>query len=157
MVLNYISIYLKFKTFISNGFYGDFVTTLCKTEQGYSLIVIDLDAKGVTKTKLKKMGWHASDTAELAFDEVRVPKENLVGEEGNGFYYVMDSFQLERLVMAFSAIGAMEEIIAITLQYMQERAAFGKPISKFQVLRHKIADLVTEITACQQLVYYTAW
>jgi len=145
------------KTFISNAYYGDFVTTLCRTANGLSLIVIDLDSKGVSRSKLQKMGWHASDTAELAFDQVKVPKENMVGEEGSGFYYVMDSFQIERLVMAFSAVGAMQGIMDLTLQYIHERKAFGKKIAKFQVLRHQLANLSTEIAACQQLVYHTAW
>jgi len=145
------------KTFITNGYYADFITTFVQTEKGPSLLVIDGNSEGLTRTKLNKMGMHASDTAELAFDNVRVPKSNIVGEEGHGFYYVMDSFQLERLCLAFSTIGGMEEIMRITLQYMHERQAFGRQISKFQVLRHKIADLSTEINACKQMVYHTAW
>lgn len=145
------------KTFISNGYYADFITTLVKSENGFSLLVIDGNSQGLTRTKLNKMGFHASDTAELSFDNVRVPVSNLVGQEGHGFYYVMDSFQLERLVLAYSAIGAMEEAIRVTLQYMHERKAFGQKIAKFQVLRHRLADLSTEIEACRQLVYYTTW
>lgn len=145
------------KTFITNGFYADFITTLVKTENGFSLLVIDGDSEGLTRSKLEKMGLHSSDTAELSFNNVRVPVSNMIGMEGNGFYYVMDSFQLERLVLAYSAVGAMEEALRITLQYMSERQAFGKPIAKFQVLRHRIAELATEIEACRQLVYYTTW
>ena len=145
------------KTFITNGYYADFITTLVKTENGFSLLVIDGNAEGVTRTKLEKMGWHSSDTAELAFDNVRVPKSNLVGEEGHGFYYVMDSFQLERLSLAYCGIGAMDECIRLTLKYMQEREAFGRKIAKFQVLRHKLAELATDVEACRQLVYHTTW
>ena len=145
------------KTFISNGYYADFITTLVKTGDGMSLLVIDAGSEGLHRSKLKKMGWHASDTAEIQFDNVRVPKENLVGVEGMGFYYIMDSFQLERLVGGILAVGAMDSILEITLKYMQEREAFGRPIAKYQALRHRIADLTTEVEACRQLVHHTAW
>lgn len=145
------------KTFISNGYYADFITTLVKTEKGLALLIIDGDAEGVSRSKLNKMGWHASDTAEISFDEVKVPKDRLIGEDGSGFYYVMDSFQLERLSAAILAVGAMDGIIEMTLKYMHERKAFGRPIAKFQVLRHRLADLLTEVEACKQLVYHTAW
>jgi len=85
------------KTFISNAYYGDYTVAACKTENGISMIVMDLDSPGVTRTKLDKIGIRSSDTAELAFNEVRVPKENLLGEEGKGFYYMMQSLQVERL------------------------------------------------------------
>jgi acyl-CoA dehydrogenase len=145
------------KTFITNGYYADFISTLVKTENGFSLLVIDGKSDGLSRRKLNKMGLHSSDTAELSFDDVRVPKSNIIGEEGHGFYYVMDSFQLERLVLAFSATGAMEETLRITLKYMNERQAFGRKISKLQVLRHKIAEMSTDIEACKQLVYHTTW
>jgi acyl-CoA dehydrogenase len=147
------------KTFITNAVYGDFVITVVKTDPkagpaGVSLLVIDLDAPGITKTKLKKLGWHASDTAELAFDNVKVPVENLVGQEGQGFYYLMGGLQLERLAGAISAYAACESAMEYTLQYMSERSAFGRPINKFQVLRHRIAQLASEIEATKQFVLY---
>ena len=90
------------------------------------------------------MGIRCSDTAELAFNNVRVPKENLLGEEGKGFYYVMESLQVERLTGAAACIGLIEYVLDITLQYISERMAFGKTINQFQVLRHQIADMATE-------------
>jgi alkylation response protein AidB-like acyl-CoA dehydrogenase len=145
------------KTFISNGFYADFITTLVKTGDGLSLLIIEGDAPSVKRSKLKKIGWHSSDTAEIHFDNVKVPKENLVGTEGMGFYYIMDSFQLERLVGGVLAIGAMDSMIGLALKYMQEREAFGRPIAKYQALRHRMADLMTEVEASRHLTYHTAW
>lgn len=146
------------KTFISNGFYGDFITLTCKTDPsaggaGISLIVVDLDAEGVSKTKLNKMGWHSSDTAEIKFDEVKVPLENLIGYENGGFYYLMESLQLERLVAAIMAVAGSELVLEITLQYLHEREAFGRKIAKFQAIRHKIAEVATEIEVAKQFVY----
>ncbi|MCU0326902.1 MAG: acyl-CoA dehydrogenase, partial [Spirosomaceae bacterium] len=118
-------------------------------------IVVDLDAEGVSKTKLNKMGWHSSDTAEIKFDEVRVPLENLIGYENGGFYYLMESLQLERLVAAVMAVAGSELVLEITLQYLHEREAFGRKIAKFQAIRHKIAEVATEIEVAKQFVYNT--
>lgn len=145
------------KTFISNGYYADFITTLVKTDEGLSLLVIPGNAEGVHRTKLRKIGWHSSDTAEIRFDNVRVPAENLIGQPGMGFYYIMESFQLERLAGGILCVGANDAILEITLKYMQEREAFGRPIAKFQALRHRLADLAAEVEACRQLTHYTAW
>jgi len=147
------------KTFITNAIYGDFVVCVVKTDpkagaEGVSLLIVDLDRDGVSKTKLKKLGWHASDTAELAFDNVKVPKENLIGEEGQGFYYLMGGLQVERLVGAVMGYAACESAMEYTLQYMAERSAFGRPINKFQVLRHRMAQLASEIESCKQFVLY---
>lgn len=147
------------KTFITNGYYGNFVTLACKTDPdagmaGISLLVIDQGTPGFTASKLKKMGWKCSDTAELFFDNAKVPLGNLVGQEGKGFFYIMESFQLERLVAGIMAVAGAEFIIHTTLQYMKERSAFGKPISKFQVLRHKMVDLITEVEITKRFVYY---
>lgn len=147
------------KTFITNGVYGDFVVTVVKTDpekgvNGVSLLIIDLDAEGVSKRKLKKLGWHASDTAELNFDDVRVPKENLLGAPGQGFYYLMGGLQIERLVGAIGAVAGSEQALAYALQYMSEREAFGRPINKFQVLRHRVAQLASEIEALKYFVYH---
>ena len=145
------------KIFITNGFYGDIMTLCCKTENGISLLIVDLDAEGVTKNKLEKIGWHSSDTAEVFFEDVKVPKENLLGEEGRGFYYLSESLQMERLVLAMNSIGLMDGVMELTKKYMSEREAFGKPISKMQALRHRLADIATDIEAARQLVYNTAW
>lgn len=147
------------KTFITNAVYGDFVVCVVKTDpkagpEGVSLLIVDLDKEGVTRTKLKKLGWHASDTAELAFDNVKIPKENLIGEEGQGFYYLMGGLQVERLAGAIMGYAACEAAMGYTLQYMSERAAFGRPINKFQVLRHRMAQLTSEIESCKQFVLY---
>jgi len=146
------------KTFITNGVYGDFIVTVVKTNPdagaaGVSLLVIDRQAEGVSATKLKKLGWHSSDTAELRFDNVKVPATNLVGEEGKGFYYLMNGLQLERLAAVPAAVSGMEHAIQVSLQYMSEREAFGRPINKFQVLRHRIAQMSAEIESLKAFSY----
>jgi hypothetical protein len=145
------------KTWITNGTYCDFYTLAVKTDKGISLMVVDAESEGVTRTKLNKMGLHSSDTAEIGFADVRVPVRNLIGEEGRGFYYIMDSFQLERLVAGLSSLGGMEQTLELTLQYMAERQAFGRSINKFQALRHNIAQLAAEVEQNKQFVYHTAW
>lgn len=147
------------KTFITNGVYGDFIVAVVKTNPelgaaGVSLLVIDLNSEGVTRNKLKKLGWHASDTAELHFDNVKVPVENLIGDEGQGFYYLMGGLQLERLVGSIAGYASCEWAIDYTLQYMSERNVFGRPINKFQVLRHRMAQLISEVEANKQFVYH---
>jgi len=147
------------KTFITNGVYGNLINTVVKTDPeagpaGVSLLVIEQQMEGVSATKLKKLGWHSSDTAELSFDNVKVPKENLIGDEGRGFYYLMNGLQLERLCAVPAAVSAMENAISMSLQYMSERKAFGKPINKFQVLRHRIAQLASEVEALKAFTYH---
>lgn len=149
------------KTFITNGYYGDYVVLVTKTQpeagiEGISLLVVELDSPGISKNKLNKLGWHASDTAELFFDGVRVPAENLIGEEGKGFFYLMEGLQLERLVGAIGALAGAEALIEYTLQYMSERHAFGRPINRFQVLRHRMAQLHAEAEALKAYVYHCA-
>lgn len=149
------------KTFITNAVYGDYIVAVVKTDastsksfEGVSLLIIDRNAAGVSAKKLKKLGWHASDTAELFFDNVKVPAENLIGEEGQGFIYLMGGLQLERLTGAISAIAGCENAMDYTLQYMSERQAFGRSINKFQVLRHRMAQLAAEIECTKQFVYH---
>ena len=149
------------KTFITNGVYGDVLVTVVKTQpdagfDGISLLVIDRNAEGVSATKLKKLGWHASDTAELAFDNVKVPVENLLGEENQGFFYLMGGLQLERLAGAIGGYAGSESALNYALQYMSEREAFGRPINKFQVLRHRIAQLSSEIESIKYIVLQKA-
>lgn len=150
------------KTFITNGHFCDFVVVACKTDNnaginGISLIVVERGTPGFTSSQLKKIGWHSSDTGELAFDNVVVPKKNLVGKEGMGFFYVMESFQIERLVAAIMSVGGSDICLEMTLRYMNEREAFGKQIKKYQVLRHEIVQLYTELEAGRQMTYNAAW
>ena len=147
------------KTFITNGVYGDVLITVVKTDpdagfDGISLLVIDRNSEGVSATKLKKLGWHASDTAELAFDNVKVPVKNLLGEENQGFFYLMGGLQLERLAGAISGYAGSESALDYALEYMAEREAFGRPINKFQVLRHRVAQLSAEIESIKYFVYH---
>ncbi len=150
------------KTFITNGHLSDFVVVACKTDihagiNGISLIVVERGTPGFTSTQLKKIGWHSSDTGELAFDNVRVPISNIVGKEGMGFFYIMESFQLERLVAGIMGVGGGEACLEETLKYMNEREAFGRPIKKFQVLRHEMVQLYTELEAGKQMTYNACW
>ena len=147
------------KTFITNAIYGDFVVAVVKTNpekgvDGVSLLIIDLNSKGITKNKLNKLGWHSSDTAELNFDNVEVPVDNLIGEEGMGFKYLMNGLQLERVCFIPSSVTAMEYAIGESLDYMSQRKAFGKSIDQFQVLRHRIAQLSSEVEALKAFGYY---
>lgn len=148
------------KTFITNAVYGQYVILVCKTDptagsSGVSLLVVDLESEGITRTKLKKLGWLASDTAELHFDDVRVPAINLLGEEGKGFYYLMGGLQLERLAISILCYASSEHILDYSLKYMNERKAFGKTINKFQVLRHRVAQLASEIEVTKTYVLQT--
>lgn len=147
------------KTFITNGVYGDLVIAVVKTNpdagaHGVSLLVVDLNAAGISKRKIKKLGWHSSDTAELAFDNVKVPKENLLGEEGMGFMYLMGGLQLERLTGSLMGTAGSEHALEYAMQYMGEREAFGRKINKFQVLRHRVAQMIADIETVKAYVYY---
>ena len=148
------------KTFITNGVYSDYMIVAAKTapelgNKGISIFVVDSDTKGISATKLDKLGWRASDTGEIAFDNVEVPAENLMGEENMGFPYIMQHFALERLVMGVNAHARSEWALEYTIQYMKDRIAFGKSISKFQALRHKVADLAAEVEMCKTFNYVT--
>lgn len=137
------------KTFITNGVYSDYIVVAAKTDStagsgGISLLVVDRTMEGVSARKLDKLGWRASDTGEIALDQVRVPVENLVGEENMGFYYIMQNFALERLLIATGAVAACEDALQQTLDYMAQRKAFNKSLDRFQVLRHRIAQLAAE-------------
>ncbi len=149
------------KTFITNGVYGDYMVVAAKTQpelgnKGISMFVVDSDTPGVSTSKLDKLGWRASDTAEIAFDNVKVPAENLMGEEGKGFPYIMQHFALERLVMGINAHARSEYALEYVLQYMSERTTFGKTIDKYQALRHKVADMASEIEVCKVFNYSVA-
>jgi len=145
------------KTFISNGHYGNYMVTAVKINDSISMIVIDNEFEGVSTSKLDKIGIRCSDTAEIAFNNVKVPVRNLLGEEGRGFLYMMESLQVERLTVAIANIGTLQYALDITLQYISERTAFGKAINKFQVLRHRIADMASEIEAWKCFCYHTCY
>ena len=149
------------KTFITNGVYSDYLIVAAKTSpelgnKGISIFVMDRDLPGISATKLDKLGWRASDTAEIAFDNVIIPAENLMGEENLGFPYIMQHFALERLIMGVNAHARSEWALEYAIGYMKERTAFGKPISKFQALRHKVADLASEVEMVKAFNYVTA-
>ncbi len=146
------------KAFITNGVLSDFLVVAVKTDAdagagGISLLLVDRSSAGLSAHKLRKLGWHASDTGTLHFDGVRVPAANLLGVENMGFYYIMQRFALERLVMAVSAVAASDYALDYTLRYMSSREAFGRPLDRFQVLRHRIAQLASELERARQFNY----
>ena len=151
------------KTYITNGHRADAIVLVTKTDpdagyDGFTLFLVPMDAPGVIREqKLQKMGMHASDTALLAFQDVRVPDTAVLGEVGKGFYHIMWELQGERMIGAAGAVAAAQQCMDRTLQYAFERTAFGKPIAKFQVTRHKFAEMATKIEAARQMVYMTAW
>ena len=149
------------KTFITNGVYSDYLVVAAKTNpeqgnKGISIFVIDRETPGVSSTKLNKLGWRASDTGEIAFDNVKIPAENLMGEENKGFSYIMQHFALERLVMGVNAHARAEYALEYAIQYMAEREAFGKKINEFQALRHSVAEMASEIEMCKEFNYSIA-
>jgi alkylation response protein AidB-like acyl-CoA dehydrogenase len=149
------------KTFITNGVYSDYLVVAAKTDltsrnKGMSIFIVDRDTLGISTTKLDKLGWKASDTAEIAFDNVIIPAHNLMGKEGEGFSYIMNHFALERLVMGVNAHARAEYALEYAIQYMSEREAFGKTINKFQALRHKVAEMASEVEMCKEFNYSVA-
>ena len=146
------------KTFITNGMYSDYLVVAAKTNpqekhRGISIFLVDRNTPGISATKLDKLGWRASDTAEIAFDNVTIPASNLMGEEGKGFGYIMQHFALERVIMGINAYARAEYALDYAINYMQEREAFGKKIAEFQVLRHKVAEMASEIEMCKEFNY----
>jgi len=141
------------KTFITNGQIADIVVVVCKTDsnaepahRGISLLVVEKGTEGFSYgKKLNKIGMHSGDTSELIFEDVKVPVANLLGEEGKGFYYLMQNLQQERLVVAIQCQVEAEEMLRITMDYVKTRKAFGQSISKFQNTQFKIAEMATEI------------
>jgi alkylation response protein AidB-like acyl-CoA dehydrogenase len=151
------------KVFITNGHRADYIVLVTKTDKdagydGFTLFLVDMDAPGVIREKkLQKLGMHASDTALLAFNDVRVPHEAILGEVGKGFYHIMWELQGERLIGAAGCVSGAQHLFDKTLQYANERKAFGRSIGKFQVIRHKFAEMATKIETARQMVYATAW
>ncbi len=149
------------KTFITNGTRADFITLMVRTGDtgfgGISIFLLPTNLKGYSVgKKLKKIGNKASDTAELHFDNIRVPSRYLIGEENMGFIYLMNNFQSERLVASVAACAGMKKMVAQAIEYGNQREAFGRPIMKYQVWRHKFVEHLANIEAAQQLTYYAA-
>jgi acyl-CoA dehydrogenase len=145
------------KTYITNGVRADFIVTAVKTKEegghhGISFLIIDRQ-DGVRSAKLEKLGWHASDTATISFDDVFVPHENLLGVEHEGFALIMANFQWERLAMALGAVGAMQVAWERTAAFARERFAFGRALSGHQAIRHKLVDLATSAHTCRCVTY----
>ncbi len=146
------------KTFISNGILADLVVVVARTDpdaghQGISLLVVERGMAGFERGRnLDKIGQHAQDTAELFFDDVRVPKENLLGEEGQGFVALMTNLSQERLSIAVSAATACERVLELSLDYARERTAFGRPIGSFQHNRFTLAEMATEVRLARVFV-----
>jgi alkylation response protein AidB-like acyl-CoA dehydrogenase len=147
------------KTFITNGVRADFLVCACKTTEagghdGISFLVLERDMPGYeVSRKLEKLGWHSSDTGELSFTDVEVPAANLLGEENGGFRLIMANFAWERLLMAVGAVGAMQRLIELAVAYAKNREAFGRPIGKFQAIRHQIAEMATKAEVSRALTY----
>ena len=149
------------KTFITSGCRADFYTVAVRTGGegfgGISLILVEKGTPGVSVgRKLKKMGWRCSDTAELFFEDCMVPVENLIGAENQGFIAIMGNFQNERLMLSLMANMTSRMALEQSLTYVREREAFGRPIAKFQVTRHKLADMATLLQASEALTYQVA-
>jgi alkylation response protein AidB-like acyl-CoA dehydrogenase len=151
------------KTYITNGHRADAIVLVTKTDpdagyDGFTLFLVPMDLPGVIREKrLEKLGMHASDTALLAFQDVRVPETAVLGQIGKGFYHIMWELQGERLIGAAGAVAGAQRVFDQTLQYANDRKAFGRAIGHFQVIRHKFAEMATKIETARQLVYTTAW
>lgn len=149
------------KMFITSGARADHVTVLCRTGEsshgGLTFFVVEKGMPGFSVSRsLKKTGWRASDTAELCFEDVRVPDRNRIGPEGGGFVSLMKNFQGERLMLAGMGHAAAEVCLAEAMAWSKERRAFGRPLAAFQVTRHKLADMATQVLAAKTLNYHVA-
>jgi alkylation response protein AidB-like acyl-CoA dehydrogenase len=163
------------KTYITNGHRAHAIVLVTKTDPeagqseqadgiaegtgaGFTLFLVPMDLPGVIREKrLQKLGMHASDTALLAFQDVRVPASAVLGQEGKGFYHIMWELQGERLIGAAGAVAGAQQVFDRTLEYAKQRTAFGRVIGRFQVTRHKFAEMATKIETARQMVYTTAW
>jgi acyl-CoA dehydrogenase len=149
------------KTFITSGMRADYITTAVRTggpgAGGVSLLVIEGDTPGLSRTPLKKMGWWASDTATLHFDDCRVPAGNLLGDEGAGFKIIMQNFNHERLTMAAGCTAAAAVCVEDAIAYARQRVTFGKPLTQHQVIRHKLVDMAQKVAASQAMLELLAW
>jgi acyl-CoA dehydrogenase len=147
------------KTYITNGVRAHFIVAAVKTTPegghgGISFVIVERrDGDGITTSKLEKLGWHASDTATIGFQDVFVAEENLLGELNGGFKLIMANFEWERLAMALGAVGAMALAFERTAEFARQRNAFGRPLSGHQAIRHKLADLATSVYTCRCVTY----
>jgi len=150
------------KTFITNGHRAGTILLVTKTDpdagyEGFTLFLVPMDAPGVIRERrLEKMGMHASDTALLAFEDVRVGNDAVLGQVGKGFFHIMWELQAERLIGAAGCLAYAQYAFDATLRYATERRAFGQPIGTFQAIRHKFAEMATDLEAARQLIYTTA-
>ena len=151
------------KTFITNGVLGDVFCIAAKTDtkgspsQSVTMFIVEKGTPGFTVSRsLKKHGWNSSDTAELSLVDVRIPAENVLGQEGRGFYEIMKNFQNERLVLGAMAMGEAQAAIELTVQYVKDRKAFGAPLWDKQVIRNRLAEMSTKVEAGRQMLYSTA-
>lgn len=147
------------KSYITNGAWADFVVVAAKSDAaaghaGITLFVADADAPGFSARRVRTLGWRPSQTGEILFDDVRVPDSHRLGDEGAGFYAIMQNFAWERLVMALAAVAGAEQTYQMARAYALERKAFGRPVGNFQVWRHRFADLATKIEAARALTYH---
>jgi acyl-CoA dehydrogenase len=154
------------KKFIANGSVCDFLVVAVRTDErnkakhgaaGISLMVVDANAPGITKEKIDCLGWHAADTCELTFVNVKVPVSNIIGQMNQAFYYLMQCLQLERLAAGVLALGTSDKCIQLTWKYISKRRVFNAALHEQQVIRHRMADLISEIEAVRQLAYHAAW
>ncbi len=147
------------KMFITNSIQADWMCMLCNTEEdngphrNKTLIIVPMDSKGISKTKLKKLGLHCSDTGHINFDEVRVPQRNRIGEEGMGFMYQMEQFQEERLYAVGRTVTFLEDALEETIEYARQRQAFGRPILDNQTMHYKMAEMQSQLEAIRSLLY----
>ena len=147
------------KTFITNGVNADYVIVAARTREdpvhrNVSLFIVETNSEGYSVgKKLKKLGWQSSDTGEIFFENVKVPSENLIGNENEGFLYVMKNFQYERMTMALGCIGAAEKALELAIKYSKERIQFKQPLSEFQVIRHKLVDMAVDIEKARNITY----
>ena len=152
------------KMFITNGTVCDFMVAQCitnpeeKKHNSFSLIIVPADARGITRNKIHgKMGIRSSDTAEIAFEDVRVPRTNVVGKEGNGFRQLMHFFDTTRVMVAAQALGLAEACLETSIKYVKERTAFGAPLGAFQLTQMKLTEMAIKIEALRGLIYKAAW
>lgn len=152
------------KMFITNGTVCDFMVAQCitnpeeKKHNSFSLIAIPADASGVTRNKIHgKMGIRSSDTAEIAFEDVRVPQSNVIGKEGSGFRQLMHFFDTTRVMVSAQALGLSEACLETSIKYVKERTAFGAPLGSFQLTQMKLTEMAIKIEALRGLIYKAAW
>ncbi|MFY9586764.1 MAG: acyl-CoA dehydrogenase family protein [Actinomycetota bacterium] len=151
------------KIFITNGVRAQFCTLVARTDKpsgyhGFSLFIVPTNTKGwQVSRRLDKLGMHSSDTAEIVMEDMRLPSDALLGEEGKGFYQIMWELQGERLVASAGAVSGAQLLFDRCLQYVKEREAFGQPIGKFQTMAHRLAEMATEIEAARRMVYDAVW